>query len=166
MSNLYTLTQKIHEILPQINQKYGLDLNLSYENSYFICNDGDNKIFSYRDVFDRIDAKIQTSKDFIPAIQTAQIRQILIGLKDVLGDNADYKEERYNWVKNRNDERFIADNHKDCVFIIDYKIDKIYKKSQAEALCQRWLDGLEPLFDREPEKVLQELVEILENLLN
>jgi hypothetical protein len=35
----------------------------------------------------------------------------------------------------------------------------ILPKSQAEAICQKWLDGLIPLFDQEPEMVLQELVE-------
>ena len=41
----------------------------------------------------------------------------------------------------------------------------ILPKSQAEALCQKWLGGLKPLFNRESKTVLQELVEILENLL-
>jgi hypothetical protein len=35
----------------------------------------------------------------------------------------------------------------------------ILPKSQAEAICQKWLDGLTPLFNQEPEMVLQELVE-------
>ena len=35
----------------------------------------------------------------------------------------------------------------------------ILPKSQAEALCQKWLGGLTPLFNQEPEMVLQELVE-------
>lgn len=38
-------------------------------------------------------------------------------------------------------------------------------KTKAQALCQRWLDGLHPLFHREPETVLQELVEVLEKVL-
>jgi len=34
----------------------------------------------------------------------------------------------------------------------------------SENLCQKWLDGLHPLFDREPETVLAELLNILKSL--
>jgi len=36
-------------------------------------------------------------------------------------------------------------------------------QSKAEALCKKWLDGLKPLFDREPGTVLEELINVLEN---
>lgn len=45
--------------------------------------------------------------------------------------------------------------------------EKIYQKllkSQSKQLCQKWLDGLNPLFETEPEKVLTELLEILESI--
>jgi hypothetical protein len=41
--------------------------------------------------------------------------------------------------------------------------DKYTSESKAEALCARWLDGLEPMFERVPVKVLDELKEALSN---
>ena len=38
------------------------------------------------------------------------------------------------------------------------------KESQAEALCQKWLDGLEPMFETNPDQVLGELLEILKGI--
>lgn len=194
MSNLYQLTKKITELLPKINQKYGLRIEVESDYNYYKLSKDSFRhkkgdiIIAHSEDIDYLEdggaildiegisryslitgdnySLVYSVPEFVcPVIESPQIRQILIGLKDVLGDNADYKKERYNWVKNKNDERFIADNKKDCVFVINYKIDKIYKKSQAEALCQKWLDGLNPLFEREPKTVLQELIEILENLL-
>jgi len=37
-------------------------------------------------------------------------------------------------------------------------------KTQAEALCAKYLDGLDPMFDQAPEKVLEELTEIIKNI--
>jgi hypothetical protein len=36
--------------------------------------------------------------------------------------------------------------------------------TKAKALCSKWLDGLIPLIDREPETVLTELLEILKSI--
>jgi hypothetical protein len=37
--------------------------------------------------------------------------------------------------------------------------------NMTEIYCIKWLDGLTPLIDTEPEKVLQELLEILKKLV-
>jgi len=44
-----------------------------------------------------------------------------------------------------------------------YYLD-VNDRDSAEALCNKWLDGLEPLIDRELETVLTELLEILKTL--
>jgi hypothetical protein len=35
-----------------------------------------------------------------------------------------------------------------------------------ETVCNRWLAGLKPMFDREPVKVLEELTDIISNINN
>lgn len=141
MSNLYTLTARIHELLPLINQKYGLEIEVKQEKKFII---EDGRIFDPKEIIDRIRGKILTRDGVYPAIQTPQIRQILLALKDVLGDRARW------FFKN---------------ILGGQDLERPFPNTVSEALCQRWLEGLNPLFDREPEFVLSELREVLENLL-
>src|SRR5574343_2102180 len=67
----YQLTAKIHELLPQINQKYGLKIEVKPASYQYKGNneDGSNK---YEPIYD---------------FGEKQIRQILVGLKEVLGES-------------------------------------------------------------------------------
>jgi hypothetical protein len=128
MSNSYNLTQKIHELLPKINQKFGLKVEVI----------GNWQNHPQKGLFLATEKMEVMGKEnwqkFLDecclAIQAPQLRQILVSLQDVLG----------------------------------IKADKFEKKN----LCLTHdLNGrlILPLFDQDPETVLTELVEILENLL-
>jgi uncharacterized protein YifE (UPF0438 family) len=115
MSEICNLTIQIDAIIPEINQKYNLKLD------WYII----------RDEFDNNKTMPLTSDHYADYAVTEeqlleqlpeQIREILVGLSDISGDE------------------------------------------EAEALCNRWLDGLRPMFEREPEKVLTELLEVLKKL--
>ena len=144
---MYETTEKIHEVIDLINEKYSLEIDIISDN---------NNVIYYTDIV--VNATINWSENYISdtgelmtvdrnsgiaftlaedwqfAIGEYQIKQILIGLNDLLGDTKEYE-------------------------------DMILAKSQAEVLCHRWLDGLNPLFESEPELVLEVLLEILENLI-
>ena len=128
MSNSYNLTQKIHELLPKINQKFGLKVEVI----------GNWQNHPQKGLFLATEKMEVMGKEnwqkFLDecclAIQAPQLRQILVSLQDVLG----------------------------------IKADKFEKKN----LCLTHdLNGrlILPLFDQDPETVLTELVEILQNLL-
>ena len=171
MSNTYQLTKKIYELLPQVTAKYGL-MEFEIESDYWYHtpkkSDFKNRIFHYSEISNHFyNFETKHLKDyFIPAIQHLQIRQILFNLQGVLGENPEYTH------------YFNATNRMIAIAVIN-ELEEQYKymngygqamidilpKSQAEALCQKWLGGLKPLFNRESKTVLQELVEILENLL-
>jgi hypothetical protein len=89
-----------------------------------------------------------------PAIQTPQIRQILLAFKEVLGANPEYTKIQKT---SSFEETYISAYN----FGFQYGITP---DSQAEALCSRWLDGLEPMIEREPETVLSELLDILKKI--
>lgn len=154
MSNLqqqYLYCQKIHQKLPEVKAKYGLKFEV--ESDYYVAED--NKIYqNYMLPFngETGDAEI----NFYPAIQAPQIRQILVGLQEVL--------DSFNQI-------FIG---KECIYNITFA-----DKTATLTIDDRWLRpyikqanpyltlkdyGL-PLFDTNPETVLQELDQILENLL-
>lgn len=51
---------------------------------------------------------------------------------------------------------------------IEYKVDSSawpYYQRSASEFCRKWVDGLTPLFDTNPEQVLTELRDILKDLL-
>lgn len=160
MSNLYTLTAKIHEILPQINQKYGLAIKV--ESDYII--DHNSEIWHLK-----VDLDGEHNGEPY-AIQAPQIRQILVGLKDVFENQKDPLAERFG---NKMQEKLIAyihdpeypltDNQKEiCIAHIIQRKQQLYS---AEALCQKWLDSLTPMIDTNPTVVLEELITILEGLI-
>jgi len=167
MSNLYQLTKKIHELLPQVIAKYGL-MEFEIESDYWYHtpkkSDFKNRIFHYSEIPNHFyNFETKHLKDyFIPAIQHLQIRQILFVLSRVLGENPELLKINNGAFGDCRLE--YSDNH---YLIVDYcdDIREIGYIEYAEALCQKWLGGLKPLFNRESKTVLQELVEILENLL-
>jgi len=143
MSNtLYTLTKQINDLIPILNEKYGVKIEIDSEycliipqrikvDNYQIKYNTENKVIlkQYKKkndvdvIITNMSALVEES--FVNAIQAPQIRQILIGLKEQL-----------NEVLN-----------------------------MTEIYCIKWLDGLTPMFDTEPEKVLEELLEILKKLV-
>jgi hypothetical protein len=142
MSKQYQLTRKIYRNLQKVCEKYDeIEWMLKIENEFFYFEKfkkGGNSSF----FVDYYLSKNSCAVCF-PAIQEKQIRQILVHLQEVLGENPEYQ-----FIE-------LADENKKYKFI----------KSQAEALCQKWLDGLTPLFDTDPISVLTELNEILQSLL-
>jgi hypothetical protein len=154
MPNLYNLTAQIHQNLQKVCEKYGLE-KLEIESDYILLPD---------DCGPRIFIGGASLRNEIPAIQSPQIRQILLAFKEVLGENPNFK-----LLENAIKENQLLCNNKytglitvSDIFLLDGGLP--IPKSQAEALCQKWLDSLTPMFDREPETVLTELLELLEIL--
>jgi hypothetical protein len=142
-----------------------------------------------------IKGKVASDEAFTE-IKAPQIRQILVALEGVLGEEPwKLREVRDGWVAEIKEgaNTFVFEVSADLMGnkkrrflkkmgltpkplgkniwkrkeelqkqLEKYKLDKGDNYS-AVYLCHRWLDGLNPLFDREPEKVLQELLEILKN---
>ena len=121
MSGIYQPTKEIHLLIPKINQKYGLEIEIKNEKYIYIDNNILLPVDQNTGELQKLDAP------YYPIIEAPQIRQILVALQDIISDS------------NKTD------------FSYEY--------------CESWLGGLNPLIDREPKTVLQELVELLEILL-
>ena len=169
MSDKTNLSKKIYKTILGLSEKLGKDIKIECE-PWSILNSKSLKQGSQQVEID--DTGVKNYIDFTPPIEATQIRQILLAVKDELGDNpimeldeetifyeeylpkmTDY--EKYLW-----DKKAWLDGGKK----IGYQPIWV-SKSYSEALCNKWLDGLTPLFDSEPVPVLKELLEILENLL-
>jgi hypothetical protein len=156
MSKLYELTKQIHEILPQVEQKYEIKTNIHlyslaiFKNGAILPNHGLNG-------------------SFLSYFGAPQILQILTDLQEILDKNP-------HWER-VSEEREELNPHYHYTSNSSYGVWEAYQagqldmlltftpKSTAEVLCNRWLDGLDPLFNRQPEMVLQELLNVLENLI-
>jgi len=103
------------------------------------------------------------------AIQAPQIRQILLALQDELGENPEYKRVKadldHEWKLSLLDSE-ISKQVSETIRIFGGFILVGIPEKQSEALCKKWVDTLTPLFDKDPEKVLTEFLELLENLNN
>jgi hypothetical protein len=144
MSNTYPLHQTINELLPQLNQKYGLKIEI-YSDYFLLPFDSEP----------RIDGGGDKMEKEIPAIQAPQIRQILFGLREVLGSNSN---------KTLQDEDYCGYCGRDMITPEPY--------SESGNLDDKWFrpinkkgDYCKSLIDREPDTVLQELIEIIKELL-
>jgi hypothetical protein len=150
MTKIYTLTKQINEILKQINTKYDLDIEIKSDNYIF-----NNNI---------IRNHIGLENPYCCLIEAPQIRQILVDLKDVLGENPRIKkglfeyDGAYHYVNNAFFAEIVHNNNG-----FDY-IDELNFADLSSDLCHKWLDGLTPMIDGEPERVLKELIELLKNL--
>lgn len=161
MSKLYELTKQIHNILPKVEEKYRVKIKVNNENWWLETWDDTGGIFIG-------DIDTEESRRLCPAIESNQIRQILVALENKLQNSMSDKARRFG-PKSR--QKVIAYLHdpeyplpeKIKKYCIEYLLCK--KQPTSLELCNRWLDGLTPLFDREPETVLTELLEILENLI-
>ena len=134
----YNLHQTIHELIPQINQTYGLELKIKGKKYIGINNMSGLLDYDYLNI-DNFSTNPNIDLDCI-AIEQDQIRQILFGLRELLGKTG---------------KKFFL------------------PKSQAQALDNRWFRPTEKdgeytgqsMFDKNPDQVLEELIEILKELL-
>jgi hypothetical protein len=147
MTKIYTLTQQIHKTIDLINKKYGLEINIYYYLSYSSYKDENDYtvVESWR-------CKDKSVYDSFFLIEEKQIKKILNALKDVLGENPKYTEIEKHCTYEECSECGSVDTN-----------PEIYLYSTA--LCHKWLDGLNPMFESEPEKVLEELLEVLQKLI-
>jgi hypothetical protein len=134
MSNLYTVTKQIHETIQDKAKKYGL------ENPFTLLLDEFDKIMPLTE--DIYEEYAITENEIIEKLPN-QIRQTLLAFKNVLGENPEY-------TKYENKAQF------------HYFVT--LQKNYADALCNKWLDSLTPMFATNPETVLTELLEILKTL--
>jgi len=135
---IYEITKSIHSEIERLKQKLGLEIEI----------ESDKKISARDILFYRFETDISKfeQENSVWFIQPPQIRQILVGLQEVLGENPEWREANNSFIES-------------SVNILHY-----FPQSQAQALCNKWIDGLNPLFDREPETVLIELLKILKIL--
>ena len=159
MSNLYNLTQQLHQTIKEKAEKHGLELVIESDYIWFYQNlkskTGEDLSGYYCECFNANDT--DHPGDFISAIQAPQIRQILLAFKEVLGENPILTENRNLYEKYGSKFNFVE-------FSVFKEITNYIVEFQAEAIGQKWLDGLEPMIDRELEQVLTELLEILKTL--
>lgn len=167
MSNLYQLTQNLHKIIQKKAKKYGLEIEIekNCEENWYEIFDNNGKIIQRIGnvyLYEPINRE-PYFKRLCPAIQAPQIRQILVGLQEVLGENYQYKQEK--WLLDNLNKRYENKELTEYSLIacLETSVEKT-PKYQAEALCQKWLDGLNPLIDREPILVLTELVKISQSI--
>lgn len=157
MIKIYETIKQIHKIIKKINEKYGLNINID---DYSITPQGHYLYFngySYYVLSDTMDIEkhINNVKNgYIKFIQAPQIRIILKELEDLLGDNPDY----VNFCKRY---KRLCRN---CSYDISDSCYNPFPYLKSEALCAKWIDGLNPLIDREPERVLEELLEELNKI--
>ena len=150
MDSNFLLQATIHELLPQVKAKHGLkfqvkgDKFLYYQKTAFSKDNSkdDRWVYSQDDVFYLSDFHFEPNYKPIPYIENAkQLRQILVGLSEVLGKTKhEYKPILITKAQALDDSWFRS----------------VEKDSKYTGLC---------LFNCQPETVLQELIEILENLL-
>lgn len=190
MTKIYETTKRIHKLIEKINEKYGLNIVID-SNSVIYIDDNElietavgyceNYISDTGELM-TIDARnyiatmIGLSREFSIArhsiattitaewqfaIKAPQIRNILLSLSDTLGENYFNQETANEEAKQQN--YFSSAELSDAYERGYYScLLNFHHKTIAEALCQKWLDGLNPLIDQEPEQVLSELLEVLE----
>ncbi len=180
MSNTYQLTQQIHQQVHRIAEEKGIKFEIenykylypkdkfSFKDQRTILDEDDNFYLSYR--------YNEEGYSPTPLIDSEkQIKQILVAVKNILGLNVD-------WSVIKRDLKllqFVSISTDFSTFYLNEVNSKVYafgkksylegriqalKESQAEALCQKWLDGLEPMFETNPDQVLGELLEILKGI--
>jgi len=171
MTEQTELTQKIHSILPLIAEKYGKEIEIETEFYFYTETIHDEKCTyqkTYR--FYKDDGFYENvSSDTTDVIETPQIRQILLALRDELGKNPELS------IKSRffrpHPPAGTAAYSTYCA--LDNEIEKYIPLTHVQALDRAWFGLLSKnsqiapsLFDTDPVKVLTEFLEVLENLNN
>ena len=165
MSNTYQLTQHLHELIQEKAKKHGLEIEI--ENIFRECEYFFYEIFDVEGtitqrlssvyLYEPIGRRESPFKRLCPAIQTQQIRQILLAFREVLGGNP----EKIDLTGLTGFESAFA------IFK-----NGLIAKSYSKTLDDQWLGAGEdehgnyqlPLIDREPQTVLSELLEILKSI--
>ena len=152
MSQTYELNKQINDLLPKVAQRHGIKIEIELTNKALVTMTSYSKEFYSVCIGENQDLKLQ--RNYIcPLIEAPQIKQILNALKGVLGENPKYTlfvglDDNWHATNSRND--IFASVH----------------KTKSDALCAKWLDSLNPLIDTNPEQVLSELVDVLNQLLD
>ena len=177
MSNLYNLTKTLHTLVQEKAKKHGLELEIESDTVIFMTDILNETKINYNENYISDTGELMTinrtgtciaetiSDDWQFKIQADQIRQILWVFRDVLGTNPkhEYYSQEFEAFKERQLEEGDDFDTKNAICLGRYRVKKNFTpKSQAEALCQKWLGGLQPLVNSEPETVLTELINVLE----
>jgi len=156
MSNLYRITATLHTLAQEKAKKHGLELEIEPTNlagwKIPMCYAPNGEVWQMNCKNANKMFKTETVLIFFEP----QIRQILWVFRDVLGENPEYT--ATNWTYGG-----VVDPNFQNEELWRAKLER-FPKSQAEALCHKWLDGLNPLINSEPETVLTELITILESI--
>lgn len=175
MSNLYNLTQQLHQTIQEKAEKHGLKIEIKNKFEWVITP------YDYEgNEYDLLEHG-SLGSGYLVSIQATQIRQILLAFKEVLGESEEIlenkkelerllgKDNTLDYLKNIMDEaeylnQFVDNNQDRAITQLESNIKNTPNQFYVDELCSRWLDGLEPLFDREPENILTELLEILKSI--
>lgn len=151
MTKIYDLTKQIHQLIEKINEKYGLIINIKYSGYVHDCLFPEPRLERYKE-------------PVYYQIKPHHIRHILLSLSDTLDENYFNQETANEEAKQQN---YFSSAELSDAFERGYYscLLNFHHKTIAEALCQKWLDGFNPMIDTDPEKVLSELLEVLENLI-
>jgi hypothetical protein len=169
MSNLYKLTENLHKIIQEKAKKHCLEIEIESE-FYF-----DEKGQEWSKNYELVPWEANLS-EYTPKIKSEHILQILIVFKDVLGENNRRQEVKKDLIdlpkklKNLNEKEKLITSVSIKV-ATDVSLNFI-PTTQSKALDNKWLGTTEdeqgnyqlPLFTREPETVLKELITILKNI--
>lgn len=152
---MYELTKQIHKLLPQVCAKNNIE-KIKIEGPWHIH--PQRGLFLATEIMEVMGKKNwqRFLDECYLAIQEKEIRQILIGLQEVL-KNENYIINKKHTISADFDDNIINIKAAKYQVIIELENYKLYKK---------WCCGFPTsLFDREPETVLQELADILKDLL-
>jgi hypothetical protein len=174
--NTYNTQQQIHEQVQRIAKKEGVEIKI--ESDYYYSTNGQK----WNKDFELIPWEVDLS-NYTTAIQEPQIRQILLALQEVLQFKGmdikmlipelnlqieqDFSQgflQRLAQVMKEN----ILVGESIYSFAVNYHIYRLQEEgigtATTKALCERWLNGLTPMFETNPDQVLTELLEILKTL--
>lgn len=167
INKTYKLNKELHQLVKKNAKKYGIKINCNeedprysddhtpYDNTnIWIDKNGNKKSESYMNDQDKWDHLDEAACRLILA---PEIREILLAFKEPLGQNPDFKRDEFEQWSDTDKYGAYGFFTREIIFIGQLK-------SQAEALANRWLDGLEPMINREPEKVLEEVIENLKTI--
>ena len=172
-NTLYTTTKQINDLIPQLNEKYGMP---NYHNFTGAIQAPHIRqiLFELKEVLTGPNIIIKECGDGFYAVTTDN--KWIFSLNKRFGFEGYQRDLICPRGANKIDRCHIANdflNNSKRVFpskktledeIKKYLLDTEYTFS-AKALCQKWLDGLTPLIDTEHEKVLTELLEVLKKLV-
>jgi hypothetical protein len=178
MSKL-TTQQQIHEILPKVCKKHGIEKIeiasdyqwVTHENKY---GDKENHLLLVtNDYYHTRGSFLAPIVKHCPAIAEPQIRQILLALQEILGENPEYMKwleiGQTEWKINAIDD-FFNSNPLETILPVLYHHAKP-PQFQAKTLHDKWFSFREiddkvipSLWDENPDQVLTELLEILKSI--